>query len=290
MAETYCGKSCADCAAREPLDCSGCRSGPGNPFGGDCELAKCARDKGHETCETCGHISGCRTLRKRERMPDYRMQEIEAEQKKKAELARRAPILGKWLWIIFWLFIPSAVSGLMSHETTTNLLPALHIPGEIISAVCALAYGAILLKLRAVEYRYRTAGICALIAAAVSGGAAVVNGITDGATWILVFTIPAAIVALVGEHNEYMAHAAVLTGVDDELSGKWETLWKWYIRLFVGLFGCILIILILPLLGLLAVLAAAIGITVVSVLKLIYLYRTAKAFRSMEAGPVDSTF
>ena len=50
MAETYCGKSCEECTKKEQLDCSGCKTGPGRQFGGDCELAKCVRDKGHETC------------------------------------------------------------------------------------------------------------------------------------------------------------------------------------------------------------------------------------------------
>lgn len=290
MAETYCGKNCDDCAAKAQLNCCVCKSGPGNQLSGDCELAKCVRDKGHETCDTCSHNSGCRTLRKRDRMPDYRIQEMEANQRKAAALARRAPILGKWLRIIFWLFIPSAISGLMSHETMTQLLPALYMPGEIISAVCAIAYGAILLKLGHEESRYRTAGICTLIAAVAGGIASVVHGVSDGATWILVFTIPAAIVALAGEYNEYMAHAAVLSGVDDALSKNWEMLWKWYIGLFIGLFGCMLIILILPILGLIAVLAAAIGVTVVSILKLIYLYRTSKIFLSIAADPPDSTF
>ena len=49
MAETYCGKSCAECTKKEQLNCSGCKAGPGRQFGGDCELAKCVRDKGHET-------------------------------------------------------------------------------------------------------------------------------------------------------------------------------------------------------------------------------------------------
>ena len=53
MAETYCGKSCVECPRKEELSCPGCKMGPGKQFNGQCELAKCARDKGHETCESC---------------------------------------------------------------------------------------------------------------------------------------------------------------------------------------------------------------------------------------------
>ena len=83
MAETYCGKSCEECTKKEHLNCSGCKTGPGRQFGGDCELAKCVRDKGHETCETCGFKGNCGTLRSRESMPDYRIRKIEAEAMKR---------------------------------------------------------------------------------------------------------------------------------------------------------------------------------------------------------------
>ena len=279
MAETYCGKSCEECTKKEQLNCSGCKTGPGRQFGGDCELAKCVRDKGHETCDTCGFKGNCGTLRSRESMPDYRIRKIEAEAMRKAAIAKRAPVLGKWLWIIFWLIIPSTIGSIMSQETTAKILPGLMMPGQIINAICSLTYGVILMKLRSEEDRYRTAGICALIAGASSAAAAIINGMSDGATWILIFTIPAAIVALVGEYNEYMAHSSVLSGVDNELSEKWEVLWKWYIGLFLGMFGCIIVMLILPLLGAIAILGCAIGTIVVGILKLVYLYRTAKIFR-----------
>ena len=284
MAETYCGKSCEDCTKKEQLNCSGCKTGPGRQFGGDCELAKCVRDKGHETCDTCGFKGNCGTLRSRESMPDYRIRKIEAEEMRMAAIAKRAPVLGKWLWIIFWLVIPSTIGSIMSHETTAKILPGLFMPGQIINAICSLIYGAILLKLGSEEDRYRTAGICALIAGASSALAAMINGGSDGATWILIFTIPAAIVAIVGEYNEYMAHSAVLSGVDNELSEKWEVLWKWYIGLFLGMLGCIIVMLIIPILGAIAILGCAIGTVVVSILKLVYLYRTAKIFREYPVG------
>ena len=284
MAETYCGKSCEECTKKEQLNCSGCKTGPGRQFGGDCELAKCIRDKGHETCETCGFKGNCGTLRSRESMPDYRIRKIEAEAMRKAAIAKQAPVLGKWLWIIFWLIIPSTIGSLMANESTAKILPGLFMPGQIINAICSLTYGAILLKLGSEEDRYRTAGICALIAGASSALAAIINGGSEGATWIMIITIPAAIVAIVGEYNEYMAHSVVLSGVDNELSEKWDVLWKWYIGLFLGIFGGILLMLIIPVLGAIAVIGATIGTVVVSILKLVYLYRTAKIFREYPVG------
>ena len=73
MAETYCGKSCIECAKKEILNCPGCKAGPGRRFGGDCRLAQCTREKGHEACETCGFRGECSNLKRREEMPDLRL-------------------------------------------------------------------------------------------------------------------------------------------------------------------------------------------------------------------------
>ena len=81
-----------------------------------------------------------------------------------------------------------------------------------------------------------------------------------------------------------MAHSAVLSGVDNELSQKWEVLWKWYIALLQGTFGCLFVALILPILGAIAALGCSVGSIVVGILKLVYLYRTAKEFREYPAG------
>lgn len=279
MSETYCGKSCVDCAQKEALNCPGCKAGPGRQFGCDCELAKCVRSKGHEACDTCNFKGNCGTLRSRNNMPDYRRRKREAEAQRKAAIAKRAPVLGKWLWVLFWLIVPSTIAGLMTQDSVIEFAPALYISGQILNAIVSVAYGLILMKLASEEDRYRTAGICALVAGGVSVLLAFITGTAATPTWTLLFSIPAAIVSLVGEYNEYMAHSTVLTGVDDALSEKWEKLWKWYIGLFCAMFSSLLVMIIIPLLGALVILVAAIGVIVVSILKLVYLYRTAKIFR-----------
>ena len=172
----------------------------------------------------------------------------------------------------------------MANETTAEIFPGLFLCGQIINAICYFAYSAILLKLGSVEDRYRTAGICALIVGGVSVVAAIIAGSAEEASWTIIFTLPAAILAIVGEYNEYMAHSAVLTGVNNELSEKWERLWKWHIGLFLGIFGCIFVLFIAPILVAIAAIGCSIGIRVTAILKLVYLYRTAKIFREYPIG------
>lgn len=279
MAETYCGKSCAECAQKEQLNCQGCKYGPGRRFGGDCELAKCVMEKGHETCDTCSFMGNCSIQRSCAVMPEKRIKRLEAEAARKAEMAKQAPLLGKWLWIMFWLIIPNSIASVLTNQTVVVYVPSLNFPGQIISAICSAAYGFFLLKLAPVENTYKKAGICVLVTAAASVLVALLTGAAGTPTWTLILTIPATIMAWIGEYHMFRANAAVLEGVDQELSEQWIKLWKWYIGFLLGMVGSIVIVLILPMIGVLALLAAAIGVLVVGIKKLVYLYRTAKIFR-----------
>lgn len=288
MAETYCGKTCADCVQKEQLTCPGCKLGPGRPVHGDCAIAKCCRGKGHQECATCGFYANCNTIGGKYRMPEYRLKAIEEEKIRMKAIAKRAPVLGKWLWVLFWLIIPSAIASVMTTETVVKAFPSLLLPGQILNAACNLAYGLILIRLASEENRYRTAGVCGLINTAISlvliWIASGVSGITvnaNAAGSVLLLSLPAAVLGFIGKYNEFTANSVVLTGLNNTLADKWSTLWKWYIVTFVVMIGGVLFILIIPFLGLLAVLAGAIALVVVSILQLIYLYKTAKIFRDI---------
>ena len=278
MAESYCGKACDECSRKAQMNCPGCKMGPGRQFGSNCDLAKCARDKGHETCESCIFRGNCATLRDRDRMAEYRNQKTEAQQQLEAELARRAPVLGKWLWMLFWLIVPSSVGGILSE----GLLPlgsGLKLIGSLLGGGCSLVYALIILRLGSVHDRYRTGGICLVIGNAANLFLSPFPESFANQGIYLMILIPFAIVSLVGQYHEFMGHSAVLIGIDREHSEKWEKLWKWNIGTYFAMIGCVLLTVIVPLLGVLGLLAAAIGIISVSILKLVYLYRTAQIFR-----------
>lgn len=279
MADTYCGKSCTECVKKEQLNCSGCMSGPGRQYGGDCELADCCRNKGHETCATCGFKENCRILGKKSDMPQQRIEKKEVEAAKNALIAKQAPILGKWLWILFWLVIPSTVAGIMTMDTVAEWFPGVFFAGQILSGICSAAYGYILLQLSQQETKYKTAGIYALIASAASLLIVFISGVNGTPDWTLVITLPAAVIGIIGEYNEYLAHSDVLNDVNREMSENWRVLWKWYIGLFGAMLGSILILIIIPILGALVIIGSAIGVAIISIVKLVYLYRTAKIFR-----------
>ncbi len=282
MAETYCGRTCADCSQKEVLQCPGCRQGPGRPYSGECELAQCVRTSKQETCGTCTQKGSCRLLRESKDMPAYRRTKAAAEAYQAARNQEKAQFLGKWLWLLFWLILPGTLAGLMTNSSTTALVPGLKVPGEILSVLVSVARGLILIKLSSEEKGYGTAGACTLIAAVGSALLAVL----PGAPWTLLLSIPAALVSLAGIYNEFTAHASVLQDVDEALSSKWRTLFKWEIGLLAVTLGSIFFMLISALLAVMTAWVCTIGSIVVSVLQLIYLYRTAKVFRDRCAEPI----
>jgi hypothetical protein len=285
MTQTYCGKNCTECTYKETLNCPGCKAGPGRQYGGSCSLAQCAVSKGHESCDTCTIQCHCGMWSNRENIPQWRRQREEADLYLKKSLARRAPELGKWLWLLFWLIIPGSIASLMTYDTMAELSPGVYLAGQILNAIVSAANGVILIKLSSIEDRYGTSGICYLIVCGVNILNTFFGSTLHGALTTLI-SIAGAIVGLVGQYNEFMAHSTVLSGLDEALAAKWERLWKWHLGALLGTVGGLALALLFPLLGLLVVLAAAITAFVVSVIKLVYLYRTARCFREYPATAV----
>lgn len=290
MSETYCGKTCIDCAYGEQLNCPGCNCGQYSPVSAQCPIATCCRSKGHQCCETCGFSPNCITLPQKERIPHQILEkqamllkQHEAKEQARKRALQSAAFLGKWLWPLFWLVVPGTLGGLLSAEELGGGQPVLYAIGTALTLLTSLAYGWLLLKLEPESDRYRIAGICVLIAAGIN---LLTELFFDGEVlgWALLITLPAGIVGLVGEYQEYMAHADVLEGVHDAQSEQWRKLWKYYLYTFAGLFGSIVVTLISPILGLLVLLVSLIAIIVVQILKLVYLYRTAKFFRELAAA------
>lgn len=277
MEESYCGRICSECKRKEEIQCYGCKTETINHLHNDCEFAKCAFEKGLESCKECGNREACKHLKTREEMPEYHeRQERELfalhrdEKEKKLLMARRAPFLGKWLWPLFWLMVPTIVANLMRNSRLAGY-QAFYLLGVVLAALSSVAYSAFLIRASKEDRQYRSAGLCYLAATALY---------ILGAFPLLRFvSYVAAVVEMGGMYDECMGHAAVLEGIDDTLSAQWKVLWKWYVRLFGGVFACLIVVIFLPILENLALLAVMVGSIVIVVWKQVYLYRTAKVFR-----------
>jgi hypothetical protein len=60
--QSCCGLLCDGCTYKESHGCNGCIALKGNPFWGECPVAKCCQDKGYTHCGECSDIP-CEILR-----------------------------------------------------------------------------------------------------------------------------------------------------------------------------------------------------------------------------------
>ena len=196
-----------------------------------------------------------------------------------------AAVLAGRLWPLFWLIVPGTIAGFLSDEALSAHWPDLALLGEILGILCSVVYGLLLLSLARVNGGYRAAGACTLFVAVAgiiiqSLGGGDPRNVERGIALIL--TLLAGVAALVGEYTECTSHAEVLEPADMALSQRWRRLMKWYVGLFLGTFAGILVALFSQWLGLLVMTASTVGSLVVAILKLVYLWRTARTFREYE--------
>lgn len=286
MANSYCGKCCAECTFAEQLNCPGCKAERYSPMAAQCAIAACCRSRGHETCATCNFRENCPNLRNRDGNPQQLVQkqeelqrraqaEAEARAREQARLREVAAILGKWVWVLFWLAISAQVIGLLGN------IKALSDIASVIVAGITVAMGLIYLKkLSETHDGFRLASI-GKFSAALTGLLALF--IADGTALDTVLTLVLLVPSLVGMYYEYSSYAEVLEGVDNELCEKWRKLWKITVGCMGVTFGSLVLVLLAPGLAAMAIIVGAIGLLVSSVLEWIYLYKTAKVFRDIIA-------
>ena len=80
-------------------------------------------------------------------MPQIRLEQREKEKKKRDSELQESVFLGKWLWILFLLIIPSTVASLLKLDIAENGGSWIESAGQALEWISALAYGSILIKL-----------------------------------------------------------------------------------------------------------------------------------------------
>ena len=274
MTKTFCGKDCSVCIEKGSLSCTGCTDEQKQIQNKDCEIANCCLKKGHGECNTCGFREECTILAKGETMPAERIAQRERDEKRKAEALRKAPVMAKWLKILFGFSCVTIILKLIveygfANELATNIFEY---------AVMGI-YSLILLQMAKEEDLYSKACYYGLAAAAIGLITVLVFKNMLENPLVVVITLVGAILGFVGEFCEFMGHASVLKEASEEMSEKWKTLWKWYIGMIAAAVGCIIFILIDTILGTMFTLAVTVALLVVSIMKLVYLYETAEIFQ-----------
>ena len=220
MTETFCGKDCDLCQEKLSEACRGCKEGPGRRFGGDCPIAECCRDKYHANCDTCQEAMSCTKRQQKDQMPQIRIAEAAAKEEKEVQKREKAKVLGKWLWILFWLLIASLITGLLSQDSLSQVSPRIYFIGTVSGIAIKVIYCLILLQLRHVEEKYGKAGICSIISALLA--VVVLLVVENSIALALIMLLVATAIGLAVDYFFFYGNAAVLEDFDLEFSEKWK--------------------------------------------------------------------
>jgi DNA-binding XRE family transcriptional regulator len=277
---SYCGKNCDACTHREQRNCPGCRMGASSVSSQGCAIGECCKRQYHNSCQSCSQKEKCTLLQTKKDMPVLLDQQIQEKKLKNEMLRRKKMFLGKWTWILFWLVVPLAIAGFLMSEQIAYIAPSLYLLGNILQICVGIAEGIILLHMSAHSKDFKIAGYCALILSAVRlWNFIMVGGIYEsGADGI--FSLPSTVLPIVYTYYFCRGFAGVLEDVDWELSEKWKNLRKALLIAFSSLIGSSMlgVMQIMPSLMLLLILVSVFAVFIIGVLRIVYMYKNAKAF------------
>lgn len=111
-----CGKDCMGCTYRQKYGCRGCLETGGNPVWGSCRAAACCHSQGMQNCGECPTREGCGKPAEMDGLCQrWAMEEASRRTAWKEALARRVPVMVRWLPVLFWISLASEVLSLFNQ-------------------------------------------------------------------------------------------------------------------------------------------------------------------------------
>ncbi len=272
MRTAFCEKDCQSCSQFLSDACPGCSAGPGKTLSTDCPIATCARLKGIKFCSDCSSCKTCRHYTARHEMPLLRKKEAEAAERKKQFSTRHLSSLANYYWALLLLAtLPGIVSAVLSIFNLSTL-------STCISLGSCLLTGLVLLKMGQADLFYKTAGLLSFLRGAVS-----VLLLCTSDMYILRALLSGGFTVAGIFYTYYLmkGHIDTFASADRQLSGNWDSLWQAYKLVLIASFVCSMMLaltdsLIVTLLSLVAVIAGV----VISIVDIVFLFRSAKVAES----------
>ena len=190
----------------------------------------------------------------------------------------RAKILTKLFRYLFLLSIAIAVASFMIGDVFAQFLPNLYVPGAILNIACSFGYSLVLLRMDSVDKQYRTAGYCMLIASAVS--LLSIDTSENASSFVLLISVATSFVQFIGQYNEMTAHDTLMIETDFNLSEKWTFLRKCYMISFLTYCVSLLLLMVISSVGVVITIVSSLAMTVISAVKVYFLYRSWKIFEA----------
>jgi len=173
----------------------------------------------------------------------------------------------------------TAVHRAAQIKTFYTVLFAMAIVGLVLDTLPMLVYAVTLVYMGKDCSSYKTAGFCLLVSALLTLASSMF--FEEEAIGSLLLTVPAAVLSLVAVYVEIQGHAEMMVGIDDELSTKWEELWKLMMIAYIVLICSMVLIVIIPTVGAIVTIAGAIAVLVAEIRKVVYLYKMDNTIRRL---------
>ena len=287
---TLCGNDCAACGQRYELRCPGCAAGPGSARG-DCEIAACCRERSPGGCAGCVSRGECALYASRTQMPAYRLYRQPRQQP--GPLPDGAVhLMADTLMTMFWLLIGGVVLNMISMLLTSEggalfMGGALKIAAaaSLIGGLVYVVYGVLTLRLGRLCRSYKPAGILWIIAGALNALTALltllpVAGISLFSSRGQGISGLAMILMVIALGKEISGHRQMLRGLRPALARSWGAVWWCSLAFMLGTLAAAAILLAgAMVLGAAAALICGLGMIVMSILRFIWLARSAGTFR-----------
>lgn len=246
---TFCGRSCDECAHRETLQCSGCKTPLGTNYHDDCQIAKCCRKKNLLFCANCDGRAYCADIRRADNIAPARQKAMFAQQEHLKRLKQIAALLGKDLWVLFWISVVRYGIQVLFNQRLLGSFAVMANIGAWLSLLLAVSASVCLLRIARVNRRFMTAGWLDL-ATGVLNLAVHYLGVLSGAKWlVLTVSILSSILYLYQIYEEFGAYHDFLIDFDGMLAQNWEKLQMITILSTIGALCGVLLATVFALLG-----------------------------------------
>ena len=275
MAETYCGRTCAECAERAQLKCPGCKLGPGRPYGGDCSITRCCVTKGLSSCGDCVNASTCFQWKHHTTVSTDRLKNQNRQVAETIARAEENQFLSQWVGVLFWYSIINMVLQFMFGIATMSA--ELKWAGELVSVAGSIGLALIFLKISQSSHCFRVAGICTIVSVVFTFLGSVLEGTGFGTLFTLVALLP----SVVATYFEFVGYSEITEEQDEQLASDWRGVWYANLIGIIGLIVALVLTLLGTLLGALLTIVIGLGLLVVAVVKYVLLYKTAQLFREL---------
>ncbi len=200
-----------------------------------------------------------------------------AETIRREERARRAAVMGKWMWLLFWVVLVSVGANLVATLLELKWLE------NTVDVVSKLAYAAILLQMAGEDGAYKKAALytAATVVVLKLVGLLPQETLGQSVVFLVASLVPLAL-AVYASYLEYYAHGRMID-MNSALSKSWRQLWKLEVVSAGLTIGGAVLAAVAVMLGALVMLGGSMFTIVTGVMKITYLYRSAQLFRKIKA-------